>query len=173
MNLFDILKQFKTIEPDAQFTARSKAEILTSPRPERLAMRGFFAFLRVMETSAAVVLAGLFILVLTGSFSGVHSISPIQYSVIDPQGLHAEAEAIDMQIQLANVDYAQATATSLSAAAIAKGSTVATGTSVMRTAAVMVQASPTVSSSSMQTAEVTSTSSSSITIDEALKKLSQ
>lgn len=169
MNLFDILKQFKTIEPDAQFTAHSKAEILISPRPTRRAVRGVYAFLHIIETSAAVVLAGLFILVLTGSFSGTHSIAPIQYSVIDPEGLHAEAQAIDMQIQLANVDYPQV--------ATAAGSTVSTGTPVMPrpiTAALIKKpTTQTGSSTAVQAADTTSTSSSSVSVDQALQELSQ
>ena len=166
MNLFDILKQFKTIEPDAQFTAHAKAEILMSPRSRRRTLGAVFSFLHVIETSAAVVLAGLFILVLTGSFSGSHSIAPIQYSVIDPQGLHAEAEAIDMQIQLANVDYPQSTKTSAVATT--------TSASVMRVAALKAPTSPTIATSTPQLAEATSTAaSSSMTIDQALKMLSQ
>jgi len=168
MKLFDILKQFKNIEPDAQFTAHSKAEILMSPRPERKTIRGIFAFLHIIETSAAVVLAGLFILVLTGSFSGTPSVAPIQYSVIDPTGLHAEAEAVDMQIQLANINYPQAT----EAATGTSGSTVATGTPIKITA-IKLPMSPAASSTNTQTAGATSTSSSSISVDDALQTLSQ
>jgi hypothetical protein len=174
MKLFDILKQFKTIEPDAQFTAHSKAEILISPRPEQKTMRGVFAFLHIIETSAAVVLAGLFILVLTGSFSGTHSIAPIQYAVIDPTGLHAEAQAIDMQIQLANVNYPQATETAESVSpAITDGSTIATGTTMKFAAIGTPTASSTASSSDMQEAGASSTPSSSVSVDDALKQLSQ
>lgn len=166
MKLFDILKQFKTIEPDAQFTARSKREILFSPRPERRTMRGVFAFLHVLETSAAVVLAGLFILVLTGSFSGGGSVAPIQYSVIDPAGLHAEAQAIDMQIQLANIDYPQATATAQS--------TIATGTHMnFAPTKLPTVGIPSATSSNIQIAGATSTTSSSVSVDDALKQLSQ
>lgn len=166
MKLFDILKQFKNIEPEAHFTAHSKAEILITPRTERRTI-GIFTFLHVLETSAAVVLAGFFILVLTGSFSGAHSIAPIQYAVIDPAGLHAEAQAIDMQIQLANVDYPQATSTA--------ESTVATGTLIREAfAKPAVVNIDQVSSTPIEAAAVTSTSSSSsLSIDQALQKLSQ
>lgn len=156
MKLFDILKQFKNIEPDTQFSQRSKREILLSPRSAHRTVRGIFIFLRAIETSAAVVLAGFFILVLTGSFSGTHSIAPIQYAVIDPAGLHAEAQAIDMQIQLANIDYPQTTST--------VGSTIATGTA-LKIAFVKPITSAAITP--------TSTASSTLSIDQALGELSQ
>lgn len=164
MKLSDILKQFKTIEPDAQFTQRSKREVLMSPRTERPTTRAIFTFLHAIETSAAVVLAGFFILVLTGSFSGAHSIAPIQYAVIDPAGLHAEAQAIDMQIQLANIDYPQTTST--------VGSTIATGTA-LKIAFVKPITAAALSSTSTVPVVVTSTPSSTLSIDQALEKLSQ
>ena len=68
MKLSDILKPFKNIQPDADFSRRSRAEILFSPQEEHRTMRGVFAFLHVIETGAAVALAGFFILILTGSF---------------------------------------------------------------------------------------------------------
>jgi hypothetical protein len=171
MKLFDILKQFKNIEPDAQFTQRSKRDILLSPRPERGTFHGVFAFLHIIETSAAVVLAGFFLLVLTGSFSGTRSIAPIQYAVIDPAGLHAEAQAIDMQIQLANVAYPQETGTTTSPT----GSTVATSTLIRNAFAkpVVVSQASSSDANEVQAAAVSSTPSSTLSINDALQKLSE
>ena len=118
MKLSDVFKQFKNIQPDADFSRRSRTEILLSPQNERRTMRGVFAFLHVIETGAAVALVGFFILILTGSFSPTRSIAPIQYAVIDPAGLHAEAQAIDMQIQLADIVYPQVTSTAVATPAV-------------------------------------------------------
>jgi hypothetical protein len=164
MKLSDLLKQFKNIEPDAQFSERSKREILLSPQAERRTIRGVFAFLHVLETGAAVALAGFFILILTGSFSPV-SIAPIQYSVIDPRGLQAEAQAIDMQIQLADIQYSQVTSTAgaaaVSPAALTKVFAAALGT--QSTSSLSAPAASTTASS---------TPSSSLSVDEALQQLS-
>jgi hypothetical protein len=174
MNLFDILKQFKNIEPDARSTERSKRAILSSPQPERRTVRGIFIFLRALESGVAVVLVGFFILILTGSLPGSHSIGPIQYSVIDPQGLHAEAQAINMQIQLVDVNYPQVTSTlgsTVQTGAAIKNAfsgslAVATGTSTLATSTVEIAPSSTVAIAS-------STPSSTLSIDQALQKLSQ
>ena len=124
MKLSDILKQFKTIQPDADYSRRSRAEILLSPQNERRTMRGVFAFLHIIETGAAVALVAFFILMVTRGFSPTRSVAPMQYAVIDPVGLHAEAQAIDMQIQLADIVYPQvtstATATPAASAALTK-----------------------------------------------------
>jgi hypothetical protein len=171
MKLFDLLKQFKNIEPGAEYSQRARTEILLSPQSERRTVRGVFAFLHVVETGVAVVLAGFFILILTGSFSPTRSISPIQYSVIDPQGLHAEAQAIDMQIQLADVEYPQVTSTA------AAGSTV---TSTAALTKVFAAALGTQSTSSISTPAATggsasttaSTTPTALSVDQALQQLS-
>jgi len=172
MKLFDILKQFKNIQPDAEFSQRTRTEILLSPQSERRTMRGVFAFLHIVETGVAVVLAGFFILILTGSFSPTRSISPIQYAVIDPQGLHAEAQAIDMQIQLADVEYPQVTST-------AAGSTVASPAALTKVFAAALgtqstsSASTPVATTEGSTSTASTTTSTTLSVDEALQQLSR
>ncbi|HEY5220910.1 MAG TPA: hypothetical protein VIJ29_02055 [Candidatus Paceibacterota bacterium] len=170
MKLYDTLKQFKKIQPDAEFSQRTRTEILLSPQNMRPTMRGVFAFLHVLETGVAVVLAGFFILILTGSFSPTRSISPIQYSVIDPQGLHAEAQAIDMQIQLADVEYPQTTSTAMT------GSTVTSTASLTKVfaAALGTQATSSVSTpaATTQSTSTASTTPTTLTVDQALQQLS-
>jgi hypothetical protein len=170
MKLFDILKQFKNIEPDAEFSKRSRAEILLSPQPERRMLGGVFTFLHMLETGAAVAVVGFFIFILAGSFSPTRSISPIQYSVIDPQGLYAEAQAIDMQIQLADITYPQVTST-------AAGSVVATPAALAKVfaAALGVQPTSSVSTPAVIAGKSISTSTASSTtlsVDQALQQLS-
>jgi hypothetical protein len=167
MNLFETLKQFKKIEPRADFSERSKREILLSPQGEPFVRRRIFSFLHVLETGVAVALAGLFILILTGSFSGTNSIAPIQYSVIDPAGLHAEAQAIDMQIQLADINYPQVTSTASGASTVAA----AAGVAVAFSKALEENASSSVATSTASAA-ATSTPSSTLSVDQALEELS-
>ena len=174
MKLSEILKQFKTIEPNAQFSERSKREILNSPQSAPQTWRGVFAFLHIIETGAAVALAGFFILILTGSFSPTSSIEPLQYSVIDPQGLHAEAQAIDMQIQLADVEYPQVTSTAAAAAESTDASPAAL--SKVFAAALGTQATSTASTSTATAATGGASSTASTTaplsVDQALQQLS-
>src|SRR5271170_6443861 len=126
MNIFEILKKFKNIEPDQHFTEKSKLIILATPQKSpALAWQGLRVVFRVLETGAAVVLAGFFLLLVTGGFQGSRYLAPVQYSVIDPQGLHAEAQAVDMQIELANVNYPESSAAPVSTSPVAQG-TVAT-----------------------------------------------
>lgn len=173
MKLNDILKQFKNIEPDAQFSEHSKRQILLSPQTQARTLRGVFAFLHVLETGAAVALAGFFILILTGSFSPTASIEPIQYSVIDPQGLHAEAQAIDMQIALADIQYPQTTSTAsaestpASQATITKVFAAALGAEASSSASSSASAAGAVSSTALSTASTT------LSVDQALQQLSQ
>jgi hypothetical protein len=173
MKLFETLQQFKNIEPDSGFVEKSKRMILASPQKaeQSIGMRGVLIFLHTIETGAALALAGFFILLVTGSFSGTKYLAPVQYSVIDPGGLHAEADAIDMQIQLANISYAEVSSTAESTVAMlgaagvvahplgAKGKTPA-GAGV---AAGMGIGSDTASS----------TGSSTLSVDQALEQLSQ
>jgi hypothetical protein len=171
MKLSDILKQFKTIQPDADFSRRSRAQILLSPQTERRTMRGVFAFLHVIETGAAVALAGFFILILTGSFSPTRSIAPIQYAVIDPAGLHAEAQAIDMQIQLADIVYPQVTstaaATPAASAALTKAFATVLGTSAASSSATVATSTADASTSAP------AASTTPLSVDQALQQLTQ
>jgi len=119
MKLFDTLKQFKNIEPNAQFTQRSRTEILLSPQNERRTVRTIFTFLHTIEMGAAVALVGFFIFVFSGKFSPTRSIAPIQYAVIDPQGcMRRRRRSIYKSTR--NIGYPQVTST------IATGSAIAT-----------------------------------------------
>lgn len=163
MNLLELLKQFKNIEPDPAFKETSKRAVLAAA-PAMSAARGWSAqrtIWKIIETGVAVALTGFFVLLITGAFSG-SELSPIQYSAIDPQSLHAEAQAIDIQIQLANLNYSEPAAQSTMQIAGAK-----TGGAK--------NASPLASSTANGTASATATSTASTTvsIDQALQSLAQ
>ena len=169
MKLSDVFKQFKNIQPDADFSRRSRTEILLSPQNERRTMRGVFAFLHVIETGAAVALVGFFILILTGSFSPTRSIAPIQYAVIDPAGLHAEAQAIDMQIQLADIVYPQVTSTAVATPAVSVALTKAFSTVLGTSSSSAVAATSTAAAST----SASTASTTSLSVDQALQQLTQ
>ncbi len=87
MNLSDIFKQFKSIKPDAAYAEKSKRVILASPQESPAARdwkaalggRGVMVFLHSLETGVALVLAGFFIVLATGGFSGNKYLAPLQY----------------------------------------------------------------------------------------------
>lgn len=162
MNLLDILKQFKNIAPDPAFKESSKRAILAREPLAAVAPRGWSAqrtLWRILETGVAVALTGFFVLLITGAFSG-SALAPVQYSAISPESLRAEAQAIDIQIQLANVTYAESAAESTAQIAGVKQVAPKNATSsVFPSAALAPQAS--------------STASPAVTIDQALQSLAQ
>ena len=108
-HLLETLKQFKNITPDPAYKESSKRAVLaTMPRERWSAWRSVAA---IFETGVAVALAVFFILVVTGQLSGNSYVSPVQFSAIDPKTLNAEAQAVDIQIQLANVAYQESSTT--------------------------------------------------------------
>lgn len=166
MKISEILKQFKTITPDAEYAEKSKRAVLAAPQSFAVRDRGIMIFLRFLETGAALALGGFFILLATGSFSGSKYLAPVQYSVIDPNGLHAEAQAIDIQIQLANLDYAVASTSESTTATV-------TGNAKAMVRALTVKGSGTAVSSATSTASASTTVPSTLSVDESLKALSQ
>ena len=118
MNLFELLKQFKNIEADPEFTEKSRRIVLASPRLEPQSTHGIV--LRIFETAGSLVIAGLLIFAVVGGYSGVAKyFSPVSFAGIDPVALHAEADAIDMQINLADMNYVEGTESTASTAPMA------------------------------------------------------
>ena len=167
MNLFEILKQLKNIQPDNAFTQKSKRAILAQTPKEPITARRFIFGL--LETSIAVALAGFFILILTGQFSNNTYIAPVQLSVINPETLKAEAQAVDIQIQLANLTYQESSSTNNASTPQVAAAIVAEQPSLLT--AVIASSSAT---SSSQAATASSTASSTaVSIDQALEQLSK
>ena len=105
MDLLETLKQFKNIEPDRGFTKRSRNLILR----EHGAMPGFFSiFKNTLEVGASLALAGLMVFVILGGLASVRFFEPLEIAALDPANIRAEAEAIDIQIKLAGLDYEEA-----------------------------------------------------------------
>jgi len=170
MNIFDTIAQFKNVRPDPQNAERSKRAILAMPQTAAAPRRtGVMVFLRSLETGIALVLAGFFILLATGSFPSVKDLAPVQYSVIDPVGIHAEAQAIDIQIQLADLNYTEVNAIADSTTSVAAGNAAAAiSRAIMNLGAATSSAAvPGAAASS------SSPSSTAVSVDQALQILSQ
>ncbi len=163
MNLFELLEQFKHIEPDAAFSASSKRAILAQAElKESLAAPRLL--LRILEAGAAVALTGFFILILSGALS-TSKFAPAQLSAIDPQSIRAEAQAIDIQIRLANVTY-QGGSNPESTVSSAHPALIAGSPSEGASGAAAA-------SSSTASGNATSSATSTVSIDQALQSLAQ
>lgn len=167
MKLSDIFSEFKRIEPDPQYSEKSKRVVLAAAQtPVAVRERGIMIFFRALETGVALVLAGFFIVLATGGFSGT-TLDPVQYAVIDPNGLKAEAQAIDIQIQLANLDYAEVTST----AAQSTTPEAATAVHALMMAGVGAASTSTASSTAAGGKDASSTASTTLSVDQALQAL--
>jgi len=170
MNLFETLQKFKSVKPDPAYTEKSKRAILAT-RQFVPALNLFRSILQFIETGAAVALAGFFVLLISGALSNSTYIAPVQYSVIDATGLHAEAQAIDMQIKLADVNYQDVTSNNGStAAAPTSAANPAQVSAAMNAAAPASAQNGTAPETASTTGSPTSTAS---TIDGALRALEQ
>lgn len=157
MNILTILKQLKNIEPDREFSRKSRSLVLGRESEKRLTLGEWI--LNNLGAAAALALASVLIFVIIGGFSNWKIFSPLKLSSLDPASLRAEAEAIDIQIKLSNVGYSapnlikQAESTLSAAPQGAKGSQV--------------------SGLNASSSSTNSTSSEALSIDQALDKLSQ
>jgi len=103
MDLITIFKQLKRIEPDIDYTGRSRATILGSPRGG--VAGAWHIVLHSLQFGSAVALVAVLFLLVIGGFSAWKFFSPLKLSSLDPASLRAEAQAVDIQIQLTDVAY--------------------------------------------------------------------
>lgn len=106
-NLEHILHTLKTLEPDQNYSDRSLSAIVRTPRNPRSWMS--FTILHVAEYSTAVALVSLLFFMMLGNASLTSLFSPIQSSSLNAGSLRAEAEAIDIQIRVLDIDYEENT----------------------------------------------------------------
>ncbi len=100
MNSLEILKKLKEIAPERYYTERSRAQILSTEQPRRLSPWKIFA--ESLEAGSAMVLAGALLILILGGFSGINVLN---IASLNPTSLKAEADAIDMQIELTDLSY--------------------------------------------------------------------
>jgi hypothetical protein len=106
MELEKILKQFKNIEADHDYVHRSRGIVLSSKLgiPKKRSVL-FNIIFEGFELGSAIALTGILIVLTVGGFSIWRFISPGEISGLDIAGIRAEAQAVDIQIQLANLSY--------------------------------------------------------------------
>lgn len=110
-DIYDILRKFKKIQPGQAFARESRERILREqPRiviasPSVGALVGRF-FMNSLQFGTAIALTVLFLLLVSGGFSRWNILTPFGFSSLDPASLRAEAEAVDTQIKLTDVAYA-------------------------------------------------------------------
>jgi hypothetical protein len=100
MNSLEILKKLKGIVPERYYSERSRTQILATERPRRLSAWRILA--ESLEAGSAMVLVGALLILVIGGFSGI---KPLNIVSLNPTNLQAEADAIDMQIQLTDLSY--------------------------------------------------------------------
>ncbi len=158
MGLHDLLKQMKEIRPDAEYARRSRHLVLSSKTdaPQPVSVRQFF--FQIAQMGPALALAVVLLLLIAGGVSTSNYFSPITLSSLDPVSLRAEADAIDIQIQLMNIGYAEPQNAETT-------STVANS--------IKINIKNQVTQIAKTLGIVSSTPTSPLTIDEALSKLAE
>ncbi|MEK7180807.1 MAG: hypothetical protein AAB738_00535 [Patescibacteria group bacterium] len=104
MDLIKLLKQLNKMEPDLEYTRRSKLAILglLENNPKRTAWGLMWSGIKF---STGSMVTGLVIVLIFVAFSAIKFSSPTPLAALDPITLRAEAEAIDIQIKLATLGY--------------------------------------------------------------------
>lgn len=143
------------IEPDKQSTERLRALIVGTQKPagtKRISI--WNVILKNIELGASFALAGVLIITILGGFSAWRFLSPLKLSNLDTTGLKAEAQAVDIQIQLTDLNYDEIVG-------------LTTSTSVQRNTTIKIK------NNISQQSAATSTSDKTLSIEEALEKLAE
>ncbi len=107
MDLIPLLKKFKNIKADPGFVAETRRVLLEAPFPARR-MSTWQILVQSLEFGSAIVLAGLLLVAVLGGVSAWRFLSPLKMDGLDPTALRAEAQAVDMQLELTRIHYSEA-----------------------------------------------------------------
>ena len=106
MDPINELQKLKKIEPRAHYVHASKSRVLShTPLMQRGVREWLSYFTHHVQFGSALAFAALLIAIAWGGFSNIQTLSPFALSSLNPAGLHAEADAIDIQIKLADIAY--------------------------------------------------------------------
>ncbi len=165
----DILKQLKKlqiIEANKRFTEQSRLLIMGAQKRRNV----WDVILKNVELGASFALAGILIITILGGFSAWKLLSPFKLSNLDTTDLKAEAQAVDIQIQLTNLNYDEIAGAAESTAPSAEPS-------IPKTSEKTYTGNTSLSQQPKETSSTIATSSPSsdetLSIDEALEKLSE
>lgn len=172
-DFYKLLRELKNIKADPDYTARSRVYFVagtaepafaraTADKPARQ-LSVWQILSRSFQTSSAIVLTGILMLMALGGFSAWQFFSPVKLASLDPAGIRAEAQAIDIQIKLTDLNYAE----SLNPTLTQETSTVFTATGNPKPSF-----QPTTHPASPQTSAPVS-STEPLSIDQTLDRLSQ
>lgn len=100
MNSQEFIKKLKEILPSREYAENSKRTIFVAEQYPKWTFVG--SLTESLSTGVAIVMAGTLLVLIMGGFS---SLNPFSLKSLDPAGLKAEAEAIDIQIRLSSLDY--------------------------------------------------------------------
>lgn len=110
-HLFNLLKQLKSVKAHEDYVRSTRSHVVAFAKenPKHASSRVLFSswrvLLRALESGSAIALTGVLLLLIVGGFSTLRK--PVGILGLDPVGLRAEAEAIDIQIQLSELDYSE------------------------------------------------------------------
>lgn len=115
--LLKILKYFRNIQPDKNFAARSKQQLLSMKKPSHHLATVKIGFFDSLKFSGALALASLLIFVLFGglTFFSIQNISPTILTSFNDEKLLAESEAANIEIKLKEVRYYERSAQEVAA----------------------------------------------------------
>ena len=94
--------------PNSDYTRRSRLLIVgaEAPAPQKLSIMRMLR--QSFQYGSSIVVTAAVVLLLLGGFSLLHTFSPLsKLSSLDTAALQAEAQAVDMQIQLTNLNYSE------------------------------------------------------------------
>lgn len=160
MDLFKALKQLQKIESDEAFK-KTSLNLILGARQTSVKPGVWGVILKNLELGASLALAGLLIFMIVGGFSAWKIFAPLQVANLDQATLRAEAQAIDIQIKLASLNYetTAAAGASLGAAPLPAASDDASA--------------PEVDAVNQPAGGDANATSSDLSIDEALRALSE
>ncbi|HEY4525904.1 MAG TPA: hypothetical protein VJL32_02295 [Candidatus Paceibacterota bacterium] len=163
MEILDILKKFKQMNPDADYTKRSRSFIVETPFVVASPLTSpWRAFMQSLQFGSAIALVGATVILIVGGFSSWKFLSPFRMANLDIATLRAEAEAVSMQVELTDINYRENNKPPASASV-----------STPATATTKKVVSPQISAAAEELGLTPATSSESLSIEEALDKLSE
>lgn len=105
MELIEILKKLKKIEANAEYTRKSRQIIMSQERNVWPVFSLKHFAVNIFQSGSAIAMTAMVLLLIFGSFSLWKIFSRGNPIAIELTGLQAEAQAIDIQIQLTNIAY--------------------------------------------------------------------
>jgi len=103
-NLKEQLRALREIKPDQEFSNRSKLAIFGTPQETSPSLTWRQFILGTIEYGGALALAAILFIVIAGNTPLGKILAPFDTGSLNSANLQAEAEAIDIQIKLLDVD---------------------------------------------------------------------